>query len=180
MENITVQQRNKMAATYGLLTGIIYIVITSGVNVLTDNFLVFYLMKFVGYMAYFVIIGVFASKIRKANGGFMEFREVFGAVFIMILIAATISFLYTYLYMFVIDPHFMEKIKASTGRFMIKMNVPQEKMDESMRKFDQQMEESKHFNLKNNILSLLGAYLVDSLFGLLVSVIVKKSRPVFR
>lgn len=179
MENITSAQKNKMAMTYGLLIGIIYIVITSAVNLTVSNMINFYLTKFVGYVAYFIIIGYYATRIKKANGGYIEFREVFGAVFIMIIIAGFMSYLYNYLYMYVIDPHYMEKIKTAVVHFMEKMKAPDEKIDETVRKFDSQMEEAKHFSFKNNILAIVGFIIMDSLFGLIVSAIVKKSRPLF-
>jgi len=177
MEKITSAEKNKMAAINGLLVGIIYIVITSAVNLMVNDMIYFYLLKFVGYMLYFVIIGYFASQIKKANGGFIEFREIFGAIFIMVLIASTIAYVYTYIYMYYIDPHYMEKIKAATIHFMEKMNTPADKIDETSRKFDDQLAESKKFGLGKNLLTLLGAFVVDSLFGLIVAAIVRRKRP---
>jgi hypothetical protein len=166
-----------MAVNYGLLTGLIYLVITSAANLTVANMIMFYVVKLIGYILYFVIIGIFAARIRKANGGYIEFKEIFGAVFIMILIVATISYAYSFLYMFVIDPHFMEKIKAASLNFMENVKAPEAKIDETAKKFDTQMEESKHFSFKTNVLTLFGAYLLDSLFGLIVCAIVKRSRP---
>ncbi len=179
MENITAAQRNKMALKYGLLVSVIYILVSSVVNIFIANLIVFYVSKFIGYMLFFVIIGYFAASIRKANGGYIEFREVFGAIFIMILTASTISYLYNYIYILYIDTHYMEKLKSASIHYMEKMNMPESKLDETAQKFDEQIEEAKHFNLKRNILTLSGAYLLDSLFGLIVAAIVKKQKPIF-
>ena len=179
MENITASEKNKIAMTYGLLLGIIYLVITSAVNILIGNMILFYTVKFAGYLLYFVILGVLAARIKKANGGFIEFRELFGAIFIMLLIAGLLSYIYSYLYISVIDTHYMEKIRTSTIHFMEKMNTPPDKMDDAIRKFDIKVAESKTFNLGTNLLNFFEALIVDCLFGLIVCAIVKKPRPVF-
>ncbi len=179
MENITALEKNKLAAKYGFVVGVIYIVITSAVNLAIANMIYFYLCKTIGYVCLFVIVGYFASQIKKSNGGYIEFKEIFGAIFIMLIISGFMSYVYNYLYMFVIDPHFMEKIKTATINFMEKSQVPSEKIEDTISKFDKQIEESKHFNLTRNLLTLSGAFIVDSLFGLFVAAIVKKSRPLF-
>ena len=110
MENITTAERNKMAATYGLLLGIIYVIMTTGVNMMVGNFIGFYAMKFIVFVLYFVLLGVFAARIRKANGGYIEFKEIFGTVIVMILIAALINYLYNFIFLKYIDPAFMDKM----------------------------------------------------------------------
>ena len=62
---------------------------------------------------------------------------------------------------------------------MEKSKLSEDKIDESVRKFDQQMAESKKFNLGNNILSYFELVIFDCLFGLIVCAIVKKNRPIF-
>ncbi len=175
---LTVSERNKMALTYGLVIGFIYLIMTSAINLMVGNLINFYLVKSAGYILYFVIIGIFAAKIRKANGGYIEFRDIFGPIFIMILVAGFMSYLYSYLYIYVIDPRFMEKYKMATLHFMegIK-SIPQEKIDETARKFDEELTKSQHFNIGTSILGFFGFLIFDSLFGLIVGAIVKKKQP---
>ena len=179
MENITSAERNKMAITYGLLLALIYLVITSAVNIVITNMMLFYTLKTAGYILYFIIIGIFAARIRKANGGFVEFKEVFGAVFIILVIAGLISFIFNYIYMLYIDPHYMDKIRQSTITFMEKLKTPADKMDEALKKFDEQVAESKTFHLGRNLMNYLQGLRFDCLFGLIVCAIVKKKRPMF-
>lgn len=178
MDKISIAEKNRMAALYGLLIGIIYIVITSVVNLKIDDMIMFYVFKTIGYIIYFIIIGYFARSIKRANGGFIEFKEIFGAIFIMILIAATISYVYNYVYMYYIDPNYMDKIKKASIDFMVKLNAPDDQIDATAEKFDGQMAEMKKFSLWKNLLTLSGAYVIDSLFGLIVAVIVRKKKPI--
>ena len=168
-----------MALTYGLLLGIIYIVITTAVTIFLPKMILFYCLKFIGYVIYMVLAGIFAGMIRKANGGYMEFREVFGAIFIMLLVAGLMSFIYNYIYILYIDTHYMEKVKQSTITFMEKFNTPQDKMDEALKKFDEQVAESKTFHLGKNMMAYCGGLLMDCLFGLIVCAAVRRKRPEF-
>ncbi len=181
MENtatLTTAARNKMAMMNGLLLGVIYVVLTTGVNLAVNNMMMYYLLKTLGYVAYIVLAGIFAKNIRKANGGYIEFREVFGAIFIMLLVAGTITYLYNHLYMYVIDPEFMNKIKASSLRMMEKApNVTDEMLDDAAAKFDKQIADAK--NIGKNFLYFLGGIMMDCLFGLIACAIVKKPRPIF-
>ena len=179
MEQITVAQKNKMALQYGLLLGLIYIAITTAVTIFLPKMILFYSLKFAGYLIYLVLVGVFASMIRKANGGYMEFREVFGAIFIMLLVAGLMSFIYNYIYILYIDTHYMDKVRQSTITFMEKFNTPPDKVDEALKKFDEQVAESKTFHLGKNLMAYCVGLLMDCLFGLIVCAAVKRKRPEF-
>ncbi len=179
MENITTAERNKMAMMYGLLLALIYLVITAAVNIVISNMILFYSLKTAGFFLYFIIIGIFAARIRKANGGYIEFKDIFGAVFIILVIAGLISFIFNYIYMLYIDPHYMDKIRQSTITFMEKFKTPGDKMDEALKKFDEQVAESKTFHFGRNLMNYLQGLLFDCLFGLIVCAIVKKKRPMF-
>jgi hypothetical protein len=180
MENITTAQRNKMAVTFGLLLALIHIVITSGINLMVHSFFLFNGMKVVAYLLYFVIMAIFATRIKKANGGYIEFRELFGAIFIMVIISGLLTYLYTYVYINVIDTDFMNKLKASTVAFMEKNKVPDDRIEQTVQSFDKQIAEAKTLNLGKNLMNFLQTIVMDSLFGLLVCLAVKKSRPVFQ
>jgi hypothetical protein len=181
MENITTAERNKMAVTFGLLLGLIHIVITSGINTLVGSFFLFNSLKVVAYFLYFIIMGIFATRIKKANGGYIEFRELFGAVFIMVIIGGFMTYVYTYVYIDLIDTDFMNKLKTSTVSFMERnKNIPDERIEETVKSFDKQMAEAKTLNLGKNLITFLQAIVMDSLFGLLVCLAVRKSRPVFQ
>ena len=179
MENITLAQRNQMALKYGVLAGFIYILIFTGVGVLVGNFIAYNAMRLVGYVLYMVIFGVFATQIRKANGGYLEFKDTFGAVFVMILAANVLYFIYSYVYFKVINPHFLEQMKGSVMTFMENMHAPDDKIEKSMHDFDQQIAESQSFNLSKTLMGFFGFLILDSLFGMLVAVIVRKKVPMF-
>jgi hypothetical protein len=178
-EPMSTAARNKMALTYGLILGLVYMVITTGVNMSVNGMIIYFGLKTLAYVLYMVILGLFAGRIRKANGGYIELREVFGAVFIMLFVAGAIIFIYNYIYMYYIDADFLNKIKASTLAFLEKSNAPDDKLDESMANFDKQIAEAKAVNIGKSLLNFLEGLVLDCLFGLVVSLIIKKPRPMF-
>ncbi len=145
---------------------------------MVTNMMMYSMVKGVAIILYFIALFVFARMIRKANGGYIEFREIFGAVFVMLLVAGFMTYLYNYLYMYAIDPDFMGKMKASTLNQLEKMpGITDEQLDEQAKRFDKQIEESK--NIGKSLLYFLGMLMFESLFGLIICAIVKKPRPMF-
>jgi hypothetical protein len=182
MENtatLSTGARNKMAVTYGAILGLIYIVLTT-VNYLTvANFILFYVMKLLSYVLFIVIVGIFARMIRNANGGFIEFKEVFGSIFLMVLVAGFMTYLYNYIYMYVIDPDLMVKMKDASLQFMEKSKATDEQLDKTASDFDKQIADAKKLNIGKSLLYFLGSVVLDCLFGLIPAAIVKKQRPMF-
>ena len=168
-----------MAAMYGLLLGIITVVLSTCGNMMVNNFIGFYATQVLAFIISVVMLGVFAARIRKANGGYITFKEVFGVVIVMVFIACFISLVYNIIYLKYIDPGFMDKVKASTIHFMEGKNIPDEQIDEAVKKFDKQMAESKNFNIGKTILAYFESCIFYCLFGLIVCAIVKKNKPVF-
>lgn len=179
MENITVAVKNKMAVKYGLILGAIYVVLFTCTSLLINNFISFIVMRSVAYILYFVLIGVFLTQIKKANGGFIEFREVFGASFIIVLIAGFVYYIYCSIYFLYINPHFMEYMKSSVITFMENMHTPSQTIDAKAADLDKAVAESKIFNFWKSIQGYLSSVVLDSIFAMIVCAIVKKSRPVF-
>ena len=62
---------------------------------------------------------------------------------------------------------------------MEKNKVPDDKIDEASRSFDKKMEQSKNFNLVKSVTTFLGVLVFNSLFGMIVAAIIKKTKPIF-
>ncbi len=172
---LTTAQRNKMAMTYGLILGLIYIVIISLTNMAATALFLYTLLRGTGYLLYVVILGFMLARIRKANGGYIELREVFGPAFIILLIAGGLSYIWQYVYIYLVDPGFTDKVLNATVESLEKAKMSDEKIDEMVA----EIEKSKTFNLGKTILGFFTSVLMDCLFGLVVSLIIKKQRPIF-
>ena len=178
-EPLSVKARNKIAATYGLMLGIVFVILTTVSYMLMSNMMMFYVTSVFSLIIATVLIGIFVKMVRKANGGYLEFREAFGAAFVMLLVACLISYLYNILYIHVIDPDMMMKMKESSLRMMEGMNVPDEALDKAAADFDKRIEDSKNFNIGSALMGYFGPVLLYGIFALIPCAIVKKPRPVF-
>jgi hypothetical protein len=96
-----------------------------------------------------------------------------------VLVAGIMGFLYNYIYMYLIDPDFMNKMKDSTLHMMENMKSPDEALDKTASEFDKQIAESKNLNIGKSLLGFLGGIVVDCLFGLIPCAILKKPKPIF-
>ena len=179
MENITVKQRNITALKYGLIIGVIYCVLFSVINLLMANIVIYNVMRAVVYIFYMTLIGVFLTQIKKSDGGFLEFKDALGAAFVMILVGSLIYFIYSYIYFEFIDPHFLEKMKVSVVTYMENKKVPDEAIESTVKKFDEEIADSKSFHLGKTLLGYFGFLVLDTLFAMIVCLIVKKQRPIF-
>lgn len=176
---LTTGARNKMAATYGAILGVVYVVFTTLAYMMIANMITFYVITALSFVVSIVLIGVFIKLIRKANGGYLEFREAFGSAFVMVLIALFISNVYNLLYMYAIDPDVVVKMKESTLRMMENMKTPDEALDQTAEQFDKQIEKAKKIEVGAAVLQYFGSVLVASLFAIIPCAIVKKARPIF-
>ncbi len=179
MENNIKSERNILAAKYGLLTGLIFIVITSAITITVSKFLLFMGLGLLAFILYFFIIGIFAKRIRKATGGYFDFKEAFGVIFIMISISVTMAYIYDSLYMFVIDPGYIDKIKNSTLTFLEGFNPPQATYDKVVKQMEDSTADARKFAPGQSVLMLLRSIITHTIVGLLVCLIVKKKKPDF-
>jgi Protein of unknown function (DUF4199) len=177
MEDNLSAVRNKLAVKYGLLVGLIYMVITTGISIAVNKFVLFMVLGLLAYILYFFLLGIFARRIRIETGGFLTFKEAFTIVFIMICISITMSYLYDILYMTVMDPGYLDKIKNSTLTFMEGFHMPEKSYDKMVKQMDESTEDARKFAIGKSALILLRSIITHTIGGLLVCVSVKKKKP---
>ncbi|MBX2904527.1 MAG: DUF4199 domain-containing protein [Taibaiella sp.] len=176
---LTTAERNKMAATYGAILGVIYMVLSTVGFMGVSNIAMSWIVQGLWLVSMLILIGIFLKMIRKANGGYLEFREAFGSAFVMLLIAVLINQVYVVTYVRVIDPDVMTKMKDATMRWMEQMKTPDETIDATMERFDKQIADSKTFSVSSALFNYFGSLLFFSLLSLIPCSIVKKPRPIF-
>lgn len=179
MSEMAVADRNKMALMYGALLGAIHVVVSTGANMTVDNMIIFNSSKFVAYLAYMIILAFLAVKIRKANGGYIEFREMFGAIFVMLLVAGLITYVYNYVYTTIIIPDFTERLTNASLKLLEDSKLADDVVEEKVQQLKEQMKSAQNMGFSRQMLNFLSTIVVDCLFGLIVCAIVKKPKPLF-
>jgi hypothetical protein len=184
--------RFSVPVKWGILVGVISIILTtvnflfiieyypvflSVVSSLIYIILIYIIPIVLIYIISIVLYGVAGAQQRKAMGGYIDLKEAFQAIFIVILISSIISTIYGIVYVKLIDPSVMDVIKSNTLAFMERMNVPEEKLDQTAADFDREV--AQGFKPGRLLYSFARQLVVQSIFGFICALIVRKKRPVF-
>lgn len=174
----TVESRSNIGINYGIIAGLVITVVTllqylGGLDM--------YLSP-IGYVTYLVIITMAvlaALKVRNKNEGFLEFSQALKVTFTVFAIALLIQTLFTYILLNFIDVSFKEAVSQEvlnkSEEMMKKFGATDSQIDaalESERTKDQ-------FAFTRVLLGYALTCIVAFIFCLLISLIVKKSKPAF-
>ncbi|MBL7697568.1 MAG: DUF4199 domain-containing protein [Chitinophagaceae bacterium] len=172
------EKKPNVGLNYGLVAGLIITLITlfqylGGIDT--------YLSP-VGFVSYLIIVTwavLAALKVRKANEGFLEFSQALKVTFTVFVIAFLVQTIFTYILLNFIDVSFKEavaqEVMNKTEQMLKKMGMSDSQIDEHFeaeRKKDQ-------FSLGRMALGYAITCIVSFIFCLLISLIVKRSKPAF-
>lgn len=174
----TAETKTNVGLIYGLFSGLIITIITS---LLYLGGLDMYLSP-IGYINYLVIITMAvlaALKIRKSNEGFLEFSQALKVTFTVFAIALLIQTIFTYILLNYIDVPFKEAVSQEvldkSEQIMKKIGASDSQIDEAL-----ESERSKNqYSIRNVLFGYALTCIVAFIFCLLISLIVKKSKPAF-
>ena len=129
-------------------------------------------------LCYLIIVGgIFYTGFlsKKEMGGYISFQECLKAMLLAIVILELFYPVFSTIYIKYIDVSFFVKSKAAWQDFFIKNNVPQEKINESLKKFD----DAGQITFWGLIQSYGFAIIIDSVFAVIFAAILKKDKIVF-
>ncbi len=175
---MTPVSKNRIGLRYGLITGLLYFI------------LLFCRYKFFSYnpryfvsfavVAYLIIVMMYLfTAIARKNelGGYADLKEIFTAVFIVILITELSYIIFNLVYFKIVDPAFWENFQASTPIALQKAHVPEEQIGQQMKSF-------KEMEIQSHPGNLIGGYgisvVIDSVFGLIFAIILRKRNPAIK
>jgi glucan phosphoethanolaminetransferase (alkaline phosphatase superfamily) len=165
---------------WGLIIGVAYaIMIFLRYRLGSGNVITFSFMTFITFIVVLVLLFICGRKLRQQNGGWLEMREAFKAMFIAVLIFEFFFMIVTLIYLKYIDPNFFGKLRDSTENLMLAANQPQGEIDKMLSNMDQLQEQSS----KVGVFDFLKTYLyyvgITGLFALFFAFILKRKPPVF-
>ena len=172
------EKKTNVGLNYGLIAGLIITVITllqylGGLDM--------YLSP-IGYISYIVIITMAvlaALKVRKSNEGFLEFSEALKITFTVFAVALLIQTLFTYVLLNYIDVSFKQAVSQEvmnkTEQMMKKFGASDSQIDATL-----ETERNKdQFAIQRVLLGYAISCIVAFIFCLLISLIVRRSKPAF-
>lgn len=140
---------------------------------------------YLGATAYFgylilVVLAIIAPIMKKkAQNGYLEFRDALKACFLVFVIALALQTIFNWVLLNYIDPTFRQAVEKSvmqsTEKLLLDMGISQDKIDEV------QLREkgTNQFSLGRTMMGLAFWYLAWFLVALLIAAIIKKKKPEF-
>lgn len=124
-----------------------------------------------------ILTGIFFAGYlsKKEMGGYISFPESLRAMLLAILILEIFYLIFSTLYVKYIDPGFFERLRTSWQAYFIKNNVPEDKIQESLDKFN----EARNITMGGLIKSLGFSIIIDAVFAVIFSALIKKQPVVF-
>ena len=161
---------------FGVIIGLVYcILIFCQDQFFYANPLTFSLTKLVCYL---IILGgyFYTCYLAKSElGGYISFKECLRAILVVIVITELFYFVFSTIYIKYIDPDFFEKLKTAWTAFFNKNKVPQDKINDTMQKFN----DAGKITFGSLVQSYGFSILIDAVFGVIICAILRKNRPVF-
>lgn len=129
-------------------------------------------------MVAIIALGVVSvAMVKKAQNGFVSFKEAFTSYFITVLIGLVISTLVSYFLFNVIDTEaaavLKEKTIETTVRMMENFHAPSEAVAEAVKEIESQ----NQFAIGSILKGLAGYLVFFSVIGLIVAAAMKKNNP---
>lgn len=170
--------KRPVALTYGLIAGLVIVIITyilymGGVNTYLGG------LAFLNYVAMITLAVIAAWSQKKAQGGYLEFREALQTIFTVFAIALLMLTLFNWVLMNYLDINFKNAVSQETIKRMEEL-LRRMKMDDDQ--IDKAVNNARHndsFTLGKLFLGLMFWYIAAFLFALLIAAIVKKKKPEF-
>jgi hypothetical protein len=166
----------KNGITYGILTGILGVLITTLIYVIN---LELFTSVWIGLLsiAVYIIIGiVLLTNTKKELKGIFTFKDAFTTYFISAVVGILISVIFNIILFNIIDPSVKETLKEITIKYMMetmqKFNAPSSVINESMKK----LQENDPYSVIELIKGSVFKIAFSALFGLLLA-LVFKSKP---
>lgn len=175
----TTATKDNIAMKYGLIAGLIVVVITllqylGGLDMF---------MSPLGYVSYLIIITMAvlaALKVRKGNEGFLEFKDALKITFTVFALSLLLQTVFTYILFNFIDIPFKEAVSVET---MNKSEQWMRKAGMSDADIDKWLESERGkdpYSIGRVAMGYATFCIVSFIFCLLISAIVRKSKPAFK
>ena len=162
----------KPALIYGVIVGFVGILI--GV--------IFYVMDLTveswtqwvtGIIGLAILIYCVVNYRNEYLGGYASFGQIWKMTIVIGIIATTISTLYTYILMGLIDPELIDKMKmVQEQKLLNNPRIPEAIMDTTLERLDKSMSLNRIM-----IMGLIMGPVMYSILGLIIAAFVKKNNP---
>lgn len=164
--------------TYGVIIGLIYILMLFWRWSVATNLIKFGLYTVIGYIVILGLLFYEAYQRRKINEGFIDLKNLFQTLFISILIFELLYSIYTFIHLTYIDPNVGERMKEGMMEMFDKAGDSMKDSDKE-KALEKMGDVKRATELPQMIKGYLSSVAISGVFALIISAIVKKKKPVF-
>jgi|GEM_PF-3192638 len=176
MNELTTQQRNLRALIYGILIGLYYCMLILWMNSAVDNMAKYRAIRIGGFFGFLGLLAAFGILMRKNNGGLMDFRKTFGAIIIMIFVTELISFVFNSVQT-ASHPEMVARFNKAYLDALRARHMRPGYVDSTSVQLQQQVDQSRHFSLSNNIVAFFSSVVADCFPAIIISFLIRKDPP---
>jgi len=176
MENIsTAVTPTSVAVRYGLLTGLIWVIVDFILRVTELSF------KFSVYLSAAIVVYIIGSIIahrffKQNNGGFMTYKQGLIIVIVLSLLTGFVSGLFNYIYVNFIDTDYVAKMRADMEAWLSSLpNITEAQIDKSLADINEEKLKSPLQIGKG----LMSSAFIGLIIGLIITAFTKHNRPEF-
>jgi hypothetical protein len=165
----------RIGLRYGFITGLLYIILLfCRFKFFSSNPRYFVTFAVVSYLIILMMYLFTAIARKKELEGYANMKEIFTSVFIVILITELSYIFFNLVYFKIVDPGFWENFQASTHTKLQMAHMPIEQIEQQMNSFKDMEAQSSPGNLiKGYGINVV----IDSVFGLIFAIILRKPNP---
>jgi uncharacterized protein DUF4199 len=167
----------KNAVNVGLFLGLTSILLTTVMYAIDINL---FTSSWIGILNLVIITGfcVFAAlKNKKANGGFLSFKEGFTSFVITFVVGFALSTIYSIILFNYIDPEAKTIMTENIIKKTIEMMEKFGGKASDMNKVIEEMQKTDSFGVMGQLKGFAFSVVIYSIVGLITALIVKRERP---
>ena len=180
MEISTKSSNLSNGLTFGLIAGLIFCIsLFIRYNITSTNVI---MTLAISLLFYFVVIGVFVFcglTRKKQLGGYLELKDAFQTIFIAVLIAELIYVIFNFIYLKFIDPGYLDRLKTAMEKFFENSGMSDEQKEKQIEMMEERIAKQKNAAFGQIALVYLIGVAISGVVGLIISLIIRKKKPVF-
>jgi len=168
----------KFAVKHGLIVGGIAALYTLIGYLVDPTLFVNWYMGIALMVVNFVILVMASVNTKKAQGGFITFKESFSSFVIAAAVATAISTVFNMLIFGVVDPEFKEQLTEMTIEASVEMMESFGADEAAIEQGIASIEETDQFSISSLFFGFFKAMVFYAIVGLIIAAISKKVEPV--
>lgn len=171
MESTTTSTKS-VAIKYGVINGLLAIIFFLILDFagLTDN----KYLNWVGIIISAVLIFLAQKEYLREGDGYLNYGQGVGLGTLLSLVGATISSIFTFIYIKFINPAFLENLVEAQRMSMEEQGLSDDQIEQAMSISEKFMSPPMML-----VMGIIGGVIVGVIISLIISAINKKSRPEF-